>query len=56
MYAYKQSDYESFNIIFNLCRPIDETEPVSADCDDGLQCDGEVMDEDEWSDEECEGV
>ena len=33
---------------------------MSADCeddgDDGLQCDGEVMDEDEWSDEECEGV
>ena len=30
---------------------------MSADCeeDDGLQCDGEVMDEDEWSDEECEG-
>ena len=45
-----------------LFRMVDETEPMSVDCDedddddDGLQRDGEGLDENEWSDEECEGV
>ena len=40
----------------NLCRPLEDTDTLKSDCDDddddGIQCDGEGVDEDVLSDDE----